>query len=139
VLFALCVTFSAMVTSLFKKNYFHVFCSARQSSSKLGSALAFRKNSTRLAGIRSHAIRLSGMAWDKCKMNQITALIKVSFLKATNGESIGSVVEVHVGKAAAEVEAIGEGAINRSNRTAPVVGDDPHTDERTINEATAAG
>jgi len=35
----------------FRKNYLRDFCSARQRSSKLDAALAFRKNSTRKAGI----------------------------------------------------------------------------------------
>ena len=63
----------------------------------------------------------------------------MSILEATHREAVRPEAEVHAGKVAAEVKAIGEGAINRSNRTAPVVGDDPHTDERTITEATAAG
>jgi hypothetical protein len=42
------LTFNTNLDSImpFLKKYFRDFCSARQSSSKLGFALAFRKNST---------------------------------------------------------------------------------------------
>ena len=61
--------------------------------------------------------------------NQITSLIKISILKATNGKSDCSIVEVHVGIATADGEVEGEGAINR---TAPIVAEGPNTAEITI-------
>ncbi len=64
----------------------------------------------------------------KCQMNQIAALIKVSFLEATHREPVRSVVEVHVGIAAVEVEVVGVGA---TNRTAPIEAVGTHNVERT--------
>ena len=69
------------------------------------------------------------MAWDKCQINQIAALIKVSFLEATHREPERSVAADHVGSATAEEEGVGVGAINR---TAPIVAVGTHRAERTI-------
>ena len=65
----------------------------------------------------------------KCLINQIAALIKVSILKATNSVSVCSVVGVHVGIAAIEVEVARIGA---ANRTAPIVAVGTDIVERTI-------
>ena len=70
----------------------------------------------------------------KCLINQIAALIKVSILKATNSVSVCSVVGVHVGIAAIEVEVARIGA---ANRTAPIVAAATAAD-RTIGTAALA-
>ncbi len=62
-------------------------------------------------------------------MNQIAALIKVSFLEATHREPARSGADAHVGIAAEEGEVVGVGAINR---TAPIETAGTHIEERTI-------
>ncbi len=63
----------------------------------------------------------------KCQINQIASLIKASILEATHREPARSAVAVHAGTAAAEAEAAGVGA---NNRTAPIVAVGPHMVER---------
>ena len=59
----------------------------------------------------------------------------MSILKATHSESECSVVGVHAGIAAIEVE---EARIGAANRTAPIVAAGTDTAERTTAEAAAA-
>ncbi len=75
------------------------------------------------------------MAWDKCQINQIAALIKVSFLEATHRGPVRSAGVVQAGNAAAEEEEVGEGA---SNRTAPIDAAGTHIVERTSAAAAVA-
>ncbi len=56
-------------------------------------------------------------------------------LETTHREPVRSVEVEHVGFAAVEAEAAGDGAINR---TAPIVAVGPHKEERTIAEAAVA-
>jgi hypothetical protein len=42
------------------------------------------------------------MVWIKCQINQIAALIKVSILKAANGEAEDAGVAAHIGTAAVQ-------------------------------------
>ena len=71
----------------------------------------------------------------KCQINQIASLIKVSILKATNSESVGSFAGPHDGSAAIEVEATRTGT---ANRTAPIVAVRTDIEERTTAAEVAA-
>jgi hypothetical protein len=69
------------------------------------------------------------------KINQIASLIKVSILKATHREPVGSDRRVHADKATMKVQEAREVA----NRTGAIVAVDAHIDEQTITIVTVAG
>ena len=79
--------------------------------------IIFKKSSAKGGNKPYHPLKKrNGMV--KCQINQIASLIKVSILKATNSESVGSFAGPHDGSAAIEVEATRTGT---ANRTAPIV------------------